>query len=102
MTQSFSMVSPKQPIAVYTNCFSEIRGDIEGGPINTNCYREGGQLYIERSFKFTMPAAFDNNDTIILRTKSTVYQYGENDFELGIKDDVSEKRYTVKLWELPT
>lgn len=99
----------KEPIAVYEHCTSTIRGDIKPrGYVETRCYerewsiiggaREGQNKQLA-SYTFALPSQLDGMTTIF--TKSSVYQYGDSDFELGVYDQVGEKRYQVKLWEYP-
>ena len=98
----------REPIAVYENCLSALTGyntDKRYNNIRTDCYDrklgffEGTSAMKLADFKFTYPSQLGSLTTI--RSDSAVYQYGENDFEIGLYDEVGEKRYSVKLWELP-
>lgn len=89
----------KEPIATWDNCYSDIAGEV-----NTKCYEEGegpysGTSTIVKTFRFKNPQELDG--VIGVATKTVVYQYGSNDFEIALFDQVGEKRYPVKLWELP-
>ena len=86
-------------IAVYHNCHSFIRTDLK--TIDTTCHDLNYSYY--KQFKFNVPdvleqafpgQAFDDMN-------STVYQYGSNNFKLGLHDQVGEKDYDVSLWQLP-
>lgn len=87
----------KEVIAQFNDCRAEIRTDIDGYPMKVKCFNEDG-IATER-FSFNVPAKLDGK--IALSTDSVVYQYGENDYEVGLKDAVGEKRYPVTLWEQP-
>lgn len=82
------------PIAVYDNCKSFVRTDLKS--IETTCYG--------KHFKFTLPTALEQglqHGEALLDVDSKVYQYDTNDFEIGLFDQVGEKVYKVRLWELP-
>ena len=87
----------KTLVAVFTDCKSEIRTDIDNYPLKVKCYNDEG-IATER-FSFNVPAKLDGK--IALAADTTLYQYGENDYEVALKDDVGEKRYAVTVWEQP-
>ena len=87
----------KTLVAVFTDCTSEIRTDIDNYPLKVKCYNDEG-IATER-FSFNVPAKLDGK--IALAADTTLYQYGENDYEVALKDDVGEKRYAVTVWEQP-
>ncbi|AFU59716.1 hypothetical protein Ngar_c27950 [Candidatus Nitrososphaera gargensis Ga9.2] len=97
----------RTPIATYRYCYSAIRGDLgKNGYIDTQCYEKFFAPFMREvdndelaNFKFTLP--YELSDMTTIRTESSVYKYGENEFELGLYDQVGEKRYHVKLWEYP-
>jgi hypothetical protein len=102
-----SAAAPRTPIATYKFCYSSIRGDLrENGYIDTQCYERFFAPFMREvdnkevaNFKFTLP--YQLSEMTTLRTESSVYKYGENEFELGLYDQVGEKRYHVRLWEYP-
>ena len=92
------------PIAVYDDCLSNIRGDYENEAmrsIGTTCTHLGE--YGAKQFKFNIPAELKQTiqGSVLLSVKTKVYQYGANDFKIGLFDQVGEKNYTVSLWQLP-
>lgn len=92
MTQSFTQQT-REPIRVYENC-ATILG---GSKTTVKCDTGPG---IDPQFEFFTPDAL--KDMVIWTEKSRLYQYGDNDFELVLFDQVGEKRYPVRLYELPT
>ena len=87
------------PIAVYNHCRSFIRTDLK--TIDTSC----NDLYYHyyKQFKFNVPDVLENAfpGQAFSDLNSTIYQYGTNDFKIGLHDQVGEKNYTVSLWQLP-
>lgn len=85
------------PIAVYDFCYTSLYPD------QTVIYSSCGPATSNKSFKFNMPDALiqlqKTSDMSQMRSK--VYQYGANDFKIGLYDNVGEKNYTVTLWQLP-
>ena len=87
------------PIAVYDNCKSFTDPDFK--TIETFCYLAN---FSQKQFKFNLPTTLDQGlppHEALVNIVSKVYQYGANDFELGLFDQVGEKNYTVSLWQLP-
>ena len=91
------------PIAVYDNCKSFIRTDFTNTNMNTidttcNLPNLGG-----KHFEFNIPNELKNalQGSALGFVNTKVYQYGTNDFKIGLFDQVGEKNYTVTLWQLP-
>lgn len=91
------------PIAVYDNCDSNIRGDYENEAmwsISTTCHVRDYEM---KQFQFNIPDELKRTmqSSVLLGVKSKVFQYGVNDFKIGLFDQIGEKNYTVTLWQLP-
>lgn len=91
------------PIQSWEHCSSAISGyGTMFDDIQTDCYTYWSVLehgtYL-KSFRFKLPPQLVGLKSIA--ASSAVYQYGPNDFELALYDDIGEKRYQVQLWELP-
>lgn len=108
VSSSLPSTVPREPIAIYEYCYSAINGNSGSrSSIHTTCYEERFSPLMREidnkqlaDFTFTLPPQLEAIVTI--RTESVVYQYAENDFELGLFDQVGEKRYQVRLLEFPT
>lgn len=107
MTQSFQ----KTPIATYNNCATDMLTD-KGRPMQNakvTCYPDEVKWsMLDRpltgsiaSFHFAAPNQLVDSGLTCFACKSKVYKYGGNDFQLALFDEVGEKRYDVKLFELP-
>jgi hypothetical protein len=106
MTKSFT----KEPIATYNNCATEMLTD-KGRPMQNakvTCYNDNVKWsLLDRpltgiaSFHFAAPTQLVDSGLTCFACKSKVYKYGDNDFQLGLFDEVGEKKYDVRLWELP-
>jgi hypothetical protein len=99
ISSAIPKVGAREPIATWDNCYSNIAGEVD-----TKCYQKGEGPYgstssIVKTFRFKSPQALEK--VIAVATKTTVYQYGSNDFEIALFDQVGEKRYQTSLWELP-
>ncbi len=90
----------KQPIAVYHNCGigTHFAGDQDMNIICDGMKEHLRFLTPEKLINFQI---WNGNGPYSFSKDYTLYKYGDNDFELGIKDQVSEKKYTLKLWEMP-
>lgn len=102
---------PREPIAVYEHCVENpIQGSRER--LDVDCYarqipqravfniQDGGTGGLVKSFNFNRPSQLVGTSYVDIEL--TVYQYGQNDFELGLMDQVGEKQYHTTLWELST
>lgn len=96
----------REPVEVYDYCYSFIRIDLKF--IETECSNQkssfGSWGGYDEKFKFHLPSVIGQgfpNSRAVFNQESKLYQYDDNDFELGLFDQVGEKRYQVKLWELP-
>jgi hypothetical protein len=93
----------RSAIQSWTHCSSAVSGyGTKFDDIQTNCYTYWSILQhgdLLKSFRFKLPAELVGLKSIA--ASSAVYQYGPNDFELALYDDIGEKRYKVQLWELP-
>lgn len=102
-TLSSTEPTERVPIAVYDNCQSVIRTDFA----NTNMNTIGTTCIVpnepEKQFTFSVPDVLENalHGSAMMFVKTTVYQYGTNDFKIGLHDQLGEKNYTVSLWQLP-
>lgn len=99
VTSSTNEANPV-PIAVYDNCQSTLRTDEK--IISTMCTLPPPNY--QKQFAFNMPdvlvQALQNQVPFFVKT--TVYQYGTNNFEIGLFDQLGEKNYTVTLWQFPS
>jgi len=87
------------PITIYDNCQSLVRTDLNN--IVTICNTTN---FGQKQFKFNLPTALEQGlppNQAFTFVKGYVYQYGANDFKIGLYDQVGEKNYTVSLWQLP-
>lgn len=98
-TMSLTNQDNRVPIAIYDNCHSTLRTDQK--LIETTCNLP--MPAYQKQFIFNMPDALEQAlyNQVPLWVKTNVYQYGENDFKIGLYDQVGEKNYTVTLWQLP-
>lgn len=74
------------PIRVYNNCNSLVRAD-NMKDITTYCNS------VAPSFRFNMPDILQQalQGQELLSVKTTVYQYGTNDFKIGLYDQLGKK-----------
>jgi hypothetical protein len=81
------------PITTYDNCKTFFRTDLKF--IETTCQTQ--------KFKFVLPTQIEEAfpRQAMFNVDSKIYQYDNNDFELGLFDQVGEKIYKVSLWEFP-
>lgn len=104
--ESKKIEAKKPKVTVYDNCKSFIRIDLKY--IETTCYKESpyGMTFasVDKKFKFKLPAKLEQgfpNTRALFNQVTKVYQHDVNEFEIGLFDQVGEKKYQTKLWELP-
>lgn len=99
---------PNEPIAVVDDCgttFSEHRMAVT---CNTKTFDMRQWQYLDLKTPEPLAKLVRQQGVEIIQGQPTltydhvtVYVYGKNDFEIGIKDQVGEKRYQTELWQLP-
>lgn len=97
---AIDMAQPKIS-KTYSDCKSDINGTYRNSDddrIWTRCNTDSDSAY-EKEFLFELPPSMD--DFYRFDVKSSVYQYSNGSYELGLYDSVGEKRYKLAIWEFP-
>jgi hypothetical protein len=103
----------REAVAVYNNCITELLTD-KGRSVQTakvQCWPDGQSWSLLNKpqgvplakFTFDAPSQLKDQGVTCFACSSRVLIYGDNgsEYELALKDQVGEKRYPVKPWELP-
>ena len=102
----------KEPIAVYHNCAAQMltHEGINTPTARVECWEDGiTWTSLDRPserpiayFKLFVPEKLKDTNMTCWACKVAIYQYGDNDFELAMQDEVNEKRYPTTRYELPS
>lgn len=103
------VTKPKEPIAIYNPCGIFYLGSKQDVYMEIKCYDTNTRTGIKEvilDVKLNPPDALKNYvlTTGIVGLPSsdvTLYKYSQTEYEIGIKDQVNEKRYRTTVWEFP-